>query len=260
MGYMTHVGLAGALKSFQTAPDLNRQQAAVDMVLAALRQHVRMRRCGQHADDVLQSAVVSIMRAATPFRESADGQAFAYLGTVVYRALLDRVGKRARTDPLMHAVSSYDDSERSALDTVAAPELDPARSPDAPLALEGAIDRLRGYLDEAIDEAALTAARRHKAWLQGNASICANIGGQGADAIAQSLGVQASESCVWKWTERGRSRVLEALDRWIQECPEDQILVAELRGRFEKRRKDAGKARLRRRGGSVRSRGKAGAP
>ncbi|KAF0168591.1 MAG: hypothetical protein FD160_3984, partial [Caulobacteraceae bacterium] len=221
-----------------------------EIVLAALKHQARMQGAGDLSRDVVQTAAMRILRAHQPFEGAEDGRAFKYLGTVVRRAYIDMVDRSRRRDPLDFIVLPGGDDEREPIDRVPAPDSDPARSADAPAAWAEVIDRLRGYLDEVIEEAALAPTRCESAWLQASATILAVLGKQGAREIAVALGAaEASDACIYKWSERGRPWVGRALERWAQEDDDetDRALIAELGTQLLKRRKDAGRARPHRR-------------
>jgi DNA-directed RNA polymerase specialized sigma24 family protein len=253
MSFVSHTGLAAALRAVFGARDSRRMAREWEIIVAALKQHARMRRTGDHAAEVVQLAVVKLLRARWPFEGEADPAAFAYLGTIVRREYLGIVDRTRRRDPLDFAVSPGGNDEYDPIERLAAPELDATRGDDAPAALQEAIDRLRGHVDQVIEEAGLAALRREGEWLHANATILAVLAKAGARAIAEALGVPGvSDAAIYKWTERGRPWVERALDRWEGEILDgeddgERAVTAELRAQVTKRRGDAGRARPARR-------------
>lgn len=251
MNFVTHTGLAEALRAVLGARDSRHLTREWAIVLAALKHQARMRGAGDLAGDVVQTAALRILRARTPFEGREDGRAFKYLGTLVRRATLDRVDRTRRRDPLDHIASPAGDDERDPIDRVPAPDSDPARSIVASTAWKQLVDRLLGYVDETIEAADLTPAKRESAWLHANATVLAILGKQGAREIARTLDVpEASDAAIYKWTERGRAWIERALDRWRNQTMDDEMdapVVAELSAQLLRRRKDAGRDRPQRR-------------
>lgn len=244
-----HPGLAEALRAVlgvQYERGLSREWA---IVRRALTHQARLQRVGQVTDDVVQVASYRILRSRNPFDGTEDRQAFKFLERVVHRVYLDMVDVTRRNDPMDYLMrpGGYDD--RDPLDRVAAPDVDVTRSADAPAALEEVIDRLRDYVDDAIEAKDLRPLLRVSAQLHASATILAVLGKLGAREIARALGEpDANNARIYKWTERGRATIIEALDLWAKAGDEDdKMLLAELREQFLKRRKDAGRARPQRR-------------
>lgn len=241
-------GLAAALRSAQKRKERAPEGDWV-IVREALRRHAHAQRCGSYVDDVVQDAVIAVLRRA-PFVGKLDGQAGAYLRPIVYHAYLEIVDPSRRLDPMRHLDHGASDGLHP-LDREGESDedVDVLKHPQGPELVAAQLERLHAYIDEVVDDAMLSAVDHDSALRKARARVMARVDRIGNAEIAERLGVPDTKpDTVAQWTRRGRAWIEKALDRWQSDATEDErLVVVSLRGDLLSERADAGKSRPARR-------------
>lgn len=116
----------------------------------------------------------------------------------------------------------------------------------APHRIDDVLDIVRRWVARLDDRHRSTSIHR----VQAEAALLRVVCGLDVPEIATALGVDVEPATVWKWIDRGRAHVLDALNLWIDdECGDEwtEGVVDALRGLMVERRADAGVLRIERR-------------
>ena len=200
---------------------------------------------GRDQDDVHQETLIAIARRVGRLEAEHAGAAVRWINTIRKRKFIDLIRHESRSPARLGLRRVSSDEVPSPVDLL---ERDDARPVD-PEALELLVESVELAIGDYVDSAYTNAVDRQLRRLQGRAVLHRVLGHDLAGIrAALALGPDLGDDRIYKWVERGRPVLLEALARMREGASEQGLEIVDvLSGLAAERRVDAGRPRVARR-------------